>query len=71
MAELAEDYYDRHPNPNDLAWLALHSGQLWQRHQGVYGIVLPVPKLIAVPMRVTSVRVVDEPPLMLPSTAPV
>ena len=46
MTRLVKQYLDGHPDPRLLAWLRLSYAELWHRHGGIYGIVVPRPKLI-------------------------
>jgi|GEM_PF-229798 len=49
MMHLVQQYLAKHPAPELLAWLRFSYAELWHRHGGIHGIVLPRPKLIPLP----------------------
>jgi len=49
MAELAHAYLAHHPDPALFHFLHSNFEPLWKRHGGIYGVVVPQPKLIPVP----------------------
>jgi hypothetical protein len=48
MGELAKDYLDEHPEPETFAFLRPGYRELWDRHGGLVGTVVPRPKLLPV-----------------------
>lgn len=48
MAELAREYLTGHPEPDVFAFLRENYRELWDRHGGIYGVVVPRPKLLPV-----------------------
>jgi hypothetical protein len=48
MGELAKDYLDEHPDPETFAFLRPGYRELWDRHGGLVGTVVPRPKLLPV-----------------------
>jgi hypothetical protein len=48
MAELARDYMEEHPDPERFAFLRPGYRELWERHGGLVGAVVPRPKLLPV-----------------------
>jgi len=48
MAELARDYLVDHPNPEVFAFLHDSYRDLWDRNGGIFGVVIPRPKLLPV-----------------------
>ena len=48
MAELVRDYLAGHPEPELFDFLRHGSQQLWDRHGGITGVVVPRPKLLPV-----------------------
>ncbi len=48
MAELARDYLADHPNPEIFAFLYCGYRELWDRNGGIFGTVIPRPKLLPV-----------------------
>jgi hypothetical protein len=48
MAELVKDYLADHPNPEVFAFLHNNYRDLWERHGGIQGTVVPRPKLLPV-----------------------
>lgn len=48
MGELVNDYLANHPNPKVFAFLRYGYRQLWDRHGGIRGVVVPRPKLLPV-----------------------
>lgn len=54
MAELVKGYLKDHPNPDVFAFLRSGYRELWDRHGGIVGVVVPRPKLL--PVGRTSAR---------------
>ena len=50
MAELVQRYLAHHPDPSLFHFLHSSFKQLWIDHGGVYGVSVPQPKLIPVPL---------------------
>jgi len=48
MAELANEYLEDHPEPEVLDFLRAGYADLWDRHGGLTGVVVPRPKLLPV-----------------------
>jgi hypothetical protein len=48
MAELVKDYLADHPEPELFDFLRYGYQQLWERHGGITGVVVPRPKLLPV-----------------------
>jgi hypothetical protein len=48
MAELVKDYLADHPDPGVFDFLRHGYQQLWDRHGGIVGVVIPRPKLLPV-----------------------
>jgi hypothetical protein len=48
MAELVKDYLADHPAPERFDFLRYGYQQLWERHGGITGVVVPRPKLLPV-----------------------
>ena len=48
MAELAKEYLADHPNPDVFEFLRYGYADLWDRHGGITGVVVPRPKLLPV-----------------------
>ncbi len=48
MTDLVRDYIADHPNPDIFEFLRHRSQNLWDRHGGITGIVVPRPKLLPV-----------------------
>lgn len=48
MAELVKDYLADHPEPEVFEFLRPGYRQLWDRHGGIVGVVVPRPKLLPV-----------------------
>lgn len=48
MAELVKGYLTRHPSPEVFAFLQAGYRELWDRHEGIVGVVVPRPKLLPV-----------------------
>ena len=46
MGELVRDYLADHPDPDLFAFLRLTYAQLWDRHGGITGVMVPRPKLL-------------------------
>ena len=54
MAELVEDYLAGKPDPVLFDFLRPGYAELWRRHGGIYGVVVPRPKLLPIGDRVAS-----------------
>jgi len=54
MADLVNDYRNNHPEPEVFAFLNAGYRELWDRHHGIVGVVVPRPKLL--PVGWTSAR---------------
>lgn len=50
MAELVKEYLADHPEPGVFGFLRAGYRQLWDRHGGIVGVVVPRPKLLPVGM---------------------
>jgi hypothetical protein len=48
MAELVKDYVEEHPEPETFAFLRAGYRELWDRHGGLIGTLVPRPKLLPV-----------------------
>ncbi len=48
MAELVDDYLAEHPDPDVFGFLRVGYRELWERHGGIVGVVVPRPKLLPV-----------------------
>ncbi|MFO0823273.1 MAG: hypothetical protein U0792_09155 [Gemmataceae bacterium] len=48
MAELVEAYLEEHPNPELFDFLRMNYRDLWDKHGGIVGVVVPRPKLLPV-----------------------
>jgi hypothetical protein len=48
MAELVKQYLEDHPRPDVFSFLRVGYRQLWDRHGGIVGTVVPRPKLLPV-----------------------
>lgn len=48
MAELVKDYLADHPDPSAFNFLRAGYRELWDRHGGIVGVVVPRPKLLPV-----------------------
>jgi hypothetical protein len=48
MAELVKGYLEDHPEPEHFAFLRFGYRELWRRHGGVVGTIVPRPKLLPV-----------------------
>jgi hypothetical protein len=48
MAELVEEYLEDHPEPEVFGFLRSGYRDLWDRHGGIRGVVVPRPKLLPV-----------------------
>ncbi|MCE9560500.1 MAG: hypothetical protein K8U57_00455 [Planctomycetes bacterium] len=48
MAELVKAYLAEHPNPEVFGFLESGYRELWDRHNGIVGVVVPRPKLLPV-----------------------
>lgn len=48
MAELVKDYLIHHPEPELFDFLRYGYQQLWERHGGITGVVVPRPKLLPI-----------------------
>lgn len=48
MADLVKRYLATHPDPDRLDWLRLRAAELATRFNGVYGTVIPRPKMVPV-----------------------
>jgi hypothetical protein len=48
MAELVKAYLANHPEPGVFEFLRHGYQQLWDRHGGIVGVVIPRPKLLPV-----------------------
>jgi hypothetical protein len=48
MAKLAKAYLADHPEPELFEFLRFSSQELWDRHGGIRGVVVPRPKLLPV-----------------------
>ncbi len=48
MAKLAKVYLAEHPEPELFEFLRFNSQELWDRHGGIRGVVVPRPKLLPV-----------------------
>lgn len=48
MSELVEEYLDDHPEPEVFSFLRAGYRELWDRHGGIVGVVVPRPKLLPV-----------------------
>jgi hypothetical protein len=48
MAELVQPYLDGHPEPGRFEFLRNRYAELWKQHGGVFGVVVPRPKLYPV-----------------------
>ncbi|MBN9120683.1 MAG: hypothetical protein J0I06_16290 [Planctomycetes bacterium] len=48
MAELVRDYLTEHPEPAAFEFLKAGYRELWERHGGITGVVVPRPKLLPV-----------------------
>ncbi len=48
MAELVKEYLADHPEPELFEFLRLGHLELWERHGGITGVVVPRPKLLPV-----------------------
>ena len=49
MGDLVQAYLAHHPDPTVFHFLHSNFEPLWMRHGGVYGVVVPQPKMIPVP----------------------
>jgi hypothetical protein len=48
MSGLARDYLSDHPAPDVFEFLRIGYADLWTRHGGVFGVVVPRPKLLPI-----------------------
>ena len=48
MAELVKGYLEEHPDPEQFAFLWAGYRELWERHGGIVGAVVPRPKLLPI-----------------------
>ncbi len=48
MAEMAEEYVADHPNPKLFEFLRLGYRELWEQYGGIWGIVVPRPRLVPI-----------------------
>ncbi|HVL16295.1 MAG TPA: hypothetical protein VM529_27225 [Gemmata sp.] len=48
MAELVKAYLEEHPDPEQFSFLRAGYRELWERHGGIVGAVVPRPKLLPV-----------------------
>lgn len=64
MAELVQVYLQDHPEPESFSFLRLGYRELWDRHQGITGVIVPRPKLLPVgwSMSGTAARSQDNKP---------
>jgi hypothetical protein len=48
MGKLVDEYLANHPQQASFNWLNMNYEQLWLKHEGVFGVVIPRPRLIPI-----------------------